>query len=970
MELLRCLGGGGGGGTEVLAAAGGAALGAGAVASGFYLKGLVNSYKDATHCLQFQVVQEALQQSLGLEKMQLPSSFQAEDEVWPTKQPLLTSAAYPQVRTAFETILKYQTARKAKADPKTLVCELLKTWLREHAADTAPAPQEVEAYRNFCSKLMVQKDRWRGRSWIPQGTFVKMLAEVAHELDKLLRVRLRDAKDARRLFEDLGRLSYNLALQTTKVLLLSGTNFSIPEAIYSLNSLGDLNRYSKPVALLKHKADKDVAKEMQEAWMTEAGGLLRQLLAQAHVANIMTLLEPVEDRILDSSSLTVEVLRASSLPNAPGIDIVDPFVRVSLYHGTTEVSSAKTFWLKDQNNPEWNQAILFDFPRDTGTTEPLRLKMEVGDYNGGSMVNSMFARSEPLPVESFLAATTPEEEVELDLLSTCMPARDMSSWSAFAARARGLSALLASASEAQHGPTPPEKCIENEWNSEGRLSRISLEGLSTRHGKRGFRFESLVPIWAEAVQELDDALYFLDICAVQAAELTRLMGDLGAVLLGKTLCHLLDEVDHRMAACAQKLREFADAVVREEIEHHRTRKSGVSEIAEAALRRFSGASDSRAREEANRSMVELRKVEEQIRQVSSQLRKHCLRYQGIKEAKETAENAAAALWRRLTSEETQRRSGKTFGKMTLADVSTISTTRELVDPSPSTAPTAGYVSGDKVHIWSNSQGMWCTDGVVKQVLGEESPMMGYMLPAGSVQVMSDGGMDFSPLCEQQGCTFKLCPPANDRWHPWPFFRRLYDAAESLNTEYVIMLEPDNTIHGPIKREPKHDAGGIYVQDRSFGLVDYVEKLAQARVPGFKWSRKAMSAGLAGGAYFRKEAILDALSDENMMKLEAWWLGEQATKEIYSSDFAMQYAFAARGWHIEPWEETAQMDKNKDIPLTGPKDASFRHYCSCYPGGKPTYNIKLKKEDEKLVRQQPEKYQQTNSVCQLCRGPGT
>ena len=135
------------------------------------------------------------------------------------------------------------------------------------------------------------------------------------------------------------------------------------------------------------------------------------------------------------------------------------------------------------------------------------------------------------------------------------------------------------------------------------------------------------------------------------------------------------------------------------------------------------------------------------------------------------------------------------------------------------------------------------------------------------------------------------------------------------------------------------------------------------------------------------------------------LGERATKEIYSSDFAMQFALAARGWHIEPWEETAQMeprssfserfflsvlffsslcftkvcspvkvfqlrfptchvktlpwrswnihgevvcvqhgpseDKQKDVPLTGPKDAAFRHYCSCYPGGKPTYNIKLK-----------------------------
>lgn len=36
--------------------------------------------------------------------------------------------------------------------------------------------------------------------------------------------------------------------------------------------------------------------------------------------------------------------------------------------------------------------------------------------------------------------------------------------------------------------------------------------------------------------------------------------------------------------------------------------------------------------------------------------------------------------------------------------------------------------------------------------------------------------------------------------------------------------------------------------------------------------------------------------------------------------------------------------DEDVPLTGPKDAAFRHYCSCYPGGKPTYNIRLKKED--------------------------
>ena len=40
------------------------------------------------------------------------------------------------------------------------------------------------------------------------------------------------------------------------------------------------------------------------------------------------------------------------------------------------------------------------------------------------------------------------------------------------------------------------------------------------------------------------------------------------------------------------------------------------------------------------------------------------------------------------------------------------------------------------------------------------------------------------------------------------------------------------------------------------------------------------------------------------------LGERFTKEIYSSDFALQYALAARGWIIMPWEEAAQMHDNK------------------------------------------------------------
>lgn len=241
-------------------------------------------------------------------------------------------------------------------------------------------------------------------------------------------------------------------------------------------------------------------------------------------------------------------------------------------------------------------------------------------------------------------------------------------------------------------------------------------------------------------------------------------------------------------------------------------------------------------------------------------------------------------------------------------------------------------------------------------------------PMSPIYVMSDGGLDFSALCAKEGCTFVLCPPANDRWHPWPFFRRLFDAAVSLNTKYVIMLEPDNTVHDYIKRPPPADVGGLLVTGRSFGLVKYVEKMAQKRVPGFKWSSRSMSSGLCGGAYFKREAILDALSDDNMMKLDWNYLGEKLSKEIFSSDFALQYAFAARGWKIEPWDDAAQMDKDKDQPLTGARDASFKHYCSCYPGGKPTYNLKLAKEDAKLYKESG--YEMTSgpyssSVCQVC-----
>jgi hypothetical protein len=74
--------------------------------------------------------------------------------------------------------------------------------------------------------------------------------------------------------------------------------------------------------------------------------------------------------------------------------------------------------------------------------------------------------------------------------------------------------------------------------------------------------------------------------------------------------------------------------------------------------------------------------------------------------------------------------------------------------------------------------------------------------------------------------FAACPPANDRWNPWPFLRRMWDAAMALGTEYTIMLEPDNSLHRGFLHEPPHDAGGMEDANPHFHeeTVDYAELL--------------------------------------------------------------------------------------------------------------------------------------------------
>eukprot|EP00037_Helgoeca_nana_P017264 m.163498 g.163498 ORF g.163498 m.163498 type:complete len:404 (+) comp23911_c1_seq3:255-1466(+) len=239
-------------------------------------------------------------------------------------------------------------------------------------------------------------------------------------------------------------------------------------------------------------------------------------------------------------------------------------------------------------------------------------------------------------------------------------------------------------------------------------------------------------------------------------------------------------------------------------------------------------------------------------------------------------------------------------------------------------------------------------------------------PGSPIYVMSDGGDRFDGLCQKEGCTFKLCPPANDRWHPWPFLNRFYEAAVALNAEYIIMLEPDNTIHRSILHPPTHDAGGLYDENPHFSreLVAHAEAIAHKIKPEFNWSYTG--SGLAGGSYFRRAAILDAFSDDVIASIDWAYYMQKDSKRVFSSDFAMPIALAERGYTYAPWAEIRQVEPTEDRMTHQPKEAAIQHYGRGVAGGKPTYNLRLESwQEEALIAEPLAMHRFWGSNCQLC-----
>lgn len=233
-------------------------------------------------------------------------------------------------------------------------------------------------------------------------------------------------------------------------------------------------------------------------------------------------------------------------------------------------------------------------------------------------------------------------------------------------------------------------------------------------------------------------------------------------------------------------------------------------------------------------------------------------------------------------------------------------------------------------------------------------------PEAPVYIMSDGGMNFSGICNKIGnCEFQWRPPANDRWNPKPFLARFKEAAKWLQTTFVVMLEPDVSINHQITYEPPVDAGGLRDANPGLGqaLFSYVEGIARKKGhKDFKvsWDRF----GLAGGSYVRADAAI-ASFDADIVDWKL--LASKGDRRVFSSDVAMPIVLSAHGYTYLPWEDVTQSRFQKFWGLPNHPTALQHHGSD--EGTKPNYGKPLSKDEALLVTESTIKHGKV--MCQGC-----
>jgi len=504
---------------------------------------------------------------------------------------------------------------------------LLKCWIREKIEVRDLNLRDLVAYRNFCRQFLHHRHVFVERN---KTSFIWTMAEVAKQLDEILPLRLKDSRNAAQVFERLLHEYYAFILNCVKVLFFGATNFTIPETVYSIDSLQMLQRSALPAECLKGE-DKNVAEQMAPHWQTECGQLIRVLLQTPQMS---ALIARNAARIEQGSQLFgINVLRAENLPSS--LQTISSCVEVKVKRATQTLATMRTSVKMQDENPTWEEWLFFDWPRaDDGSLGDCTLSIEIVDCGIGE---SNFACTEQLSLEQVKAAVN-EKESRLELKSTPGLMRRTVKDS------RVFVQIVVPTFTMYHD------MLKQKWNSR---NRTASDTSKTPADRSGLLFCEVGAPFLDSAAKVEHVTYFLDLLVGECGDMARLMGDLGMVMVKGMLQPLLDEVEQRCSDAETAAMQINDAVYKIRIDQTRNHETDlISDMIMGDSER------ERAYQVAEKSLHNIRELKRRLGDSFTELRDVFTRYGGAKAALEDGKAKFDMLMQRMHDSETLNRSHK------------------------------------------------------------------------------------------------------------------------------------------------------------------------------------------------------------------------------------------------------------------------------------------------------------------------
>eukprot|EP00930_Biecheleria_cincta_P034939 TRINITY_DN24077_c0_g1_i1.p1 TRINITY_DN24077_c0_g1~~TRINITY_DN24077_c0_g1_i1.p1 ORF type:complete len:673 (-),score=112.96 TRINITY_DN24077_c0_g1_i1:31-2049(-) len=194
--------------------------------------------------------------------------------------------------SALDTINAYQRDRKARAfnfagghgpswqrsfnkDPRTRMCELLKSWFRANAGSSNLNEDEVRSICSLCRDLLNHPELFPARN---PRSFLRSIADVYDHLQWQLQEVLEKDRSCADLAQRLLSLSRNLVSDVLAYVMLAPTDLYQTDSLPSLEVVSLWQSLPDEGHPLPERKDAALQKIMREAWGTRCGSLIASLL--------------------------------------------------------------------------------------------------------------------------------------------------------------------------------------------------------------------------------------------------------------------------------------------------------------------------------------------------------------------------------------------------------------------------------------------------------------------------------------------------------------------------------------------------------------------------------------------------------------------------------------------------------------------------------------------------------------------